>query len=633
MAQGEKQRAGYSQFACIGSGFSAIGLGATLKRWYGITDVRFFERHDQLGGTWFANQYPGKLGVPNFLHRVMRIDMTGCACDVPSILYSFSFAPNPKWTRILASAQELWEYLYKVANDYDLPSKMRFGVEVVRCEWIESTKRWRLEIRNLEDGAIFFHECQFLFSGTGILVTPREPDMPGIETFKGPVFHAARWRKDVSLKDKNVALIGNGCTASQIVPKVVGETRHLTQYIRSKHWIIPPIDVPHTKTISWLFQYVPGLMAFVRFCVFLYAENDMRGFYMTRAGERYRKSRERNATRYIRKTAPERYHDLLIPDFEIGCKRRIFDPGYCEALHATNLDVLDDPIEEVLPDAIRTKGGKVTKADVIVLANGYSTNQFMSGIEVVGRNGVTIDKHWEKFDGPEAYNCIALNEFPNFFMILGKFPLLTALHLSRMYWKKLTRCQGPNTATGHTSTIMAAENGINYALRVIKPVLDGYADTVEVKSEAEERYSRQLQEDLHKTVWWGGCVSWYNVAGRSGKKWNSMTYPHSQAHYWYKCLFPTYEDWSYTVCQASGGWPWFHQIDDGSILIVLKQMTPGAARRKFLRRALKIVLWMGVLVSALGVGASLRKNSHGLNQYLPHLLQAYQAVRTRLPFW
>ncbi|OAQ86370.1 monooxygenase [Purpureocillium lilacinum] len=567
MAQGEKQRAGYSQFACIGSGFSAIGLGATLKRWYGITDVRFFERHDQLGGTWFANQYPG------------------CACDVPSILYSFSFAPNPKWTRILASAQELWEYLYKVANDYDLPSKMRFGVEVVRCEWIESTKRWRLEIRNLEDGAIFFHECQFLFSGTGILVTPREPDMPGIETFKGPVFHAARWRKDVSLKDKNVALIGNGCTASQIVPKVVGETRHLTQYIRSKHWIIPPIDVPHTKTISWLFQYVPGLMAFVRFCVFLYAENDMRGFYMTRAGERYRKSRERNATRYIRKTAPERYHDLLIPDFEIGCKRRIFDPGYCEALHATNLDVLDDPIEEVLPDAIRTKGGKVTKADVIVLANGYSTNQFMSGIEVVGRNGVTIDKHWEKFDGPEAYNCIALNEFPNFFMILG-----------------------PNTATGHTSTIMAAENGINYALRVIKPVLDGYADTVEVKSEAEERYSRQLQEDLHKTVWWGGCVSWYNVAGRSGKKWNSMTYPHSQAHYWYKCLFPTYEDWSYT-------------------------MTPGAARRKFLRRALKIVLWMGVLVSALGVGASLRKNSHGLNQYLPHLLQAYQAVRTRLPFW
>ncbi|KYK59859.1 hypothetical protein DCS_00993 [Drechmeria coniospora] len=567
MGPGEKQPVGYSQFACIGSGFSAIGLGATLKRWYGITDVRFFERHEDLGGTWFVNTYPG------------------AACDIPSILYSFSFAPNPKWTRVLPSSGELWDYLKTVAAEYDLPSKMSFGVVVERCEWIEATHRWRLHLRKASDGSTYAHECQFLFSGTGILVQPREPDMPGIESFQGPVFHAARWRSDVALEGKNVAVIGNGCTATQIVPNIIEGAEHVTQFARSKHWMIPPIDVPQTQTIQWLFGHVPGLMALVRAAVFVYAENDMRGFYMTKAAARFRAGREAEATRYIKKHAPAKYHDMLIPDFEIGCKRRIFDCGYLKALHAPNLDVVDDPIVEILPQGIRTKNGSVTKTDVIVLANGYSTNQFMAGIEVAGRNGVTLGEHWSKFDGPEAYNCVAMNEFPNFFMILG-----------------------PNSTTGHTSTIMAVENGINYALRVLKPVLDGDATTVEVKHEAEARYSRQMQEDLHKSVWWGGCQSWYNTAGkRSGKTWNSMTYPHSQAHYWYKCLFPNYQDWTYTL-------------------------TPGAPRRLFLRRVLKLVLWTGAFISAIQMSLLVRKNGLKLNNYLVYLLQGYQKVRGFLPF-
>lgn len=449
---------------------------------------------------------------------------------------------------MLSSSQQLHEYLVAVANDHDLPSKMTFGAQVVRCEWRADTTRWRLTVR-LNNGRHFLHESQFLFGATGLLVTPRAPDLPGLDSFAGTVFHAARWPPGLSLAGKDVALVGNGCTAAQIVPSIVAETRHLTQYMRSKHWIIPPLAIPH-RTINRLLPYVPGLLALMRFCVFLVAENDWRGFYMTRAGERFRKDRERSAIRYIRDTAPAKFHDKLTPDLPIGCKRRIYDPGYCRALHAPNFDLLDDPIAEVVPDGIRTRDGTLTKADVIILANGYATNEFMTGIDMVGRGGVTLAQHWQAYDGPEAYNCVALSDFPNFFMILGSRRRRLPPRPGRCMRVLTCWGPGPNTATGHTSTVMAMENAINYALRIIKPVLDGDADTAEVKPEAEAAYSRQMQSDLRKTVWWGGCSSWYKTAGRSGRMWNSMTYPHSQAHYWYRCLFPVYDDWKYTVC-----WP------------------------------------------------------------------------------
>lgn len=347
----------------------------------------------------------------------------GCACDVPSILYSFSFAPNPEWTRVLPSAAELWAYLNKVAHDYHLPAKMTFGADVTRCEWLPRSRRWRLHVRSVDDGSVSLHECQFLFTGAGVLSKPREPDLPGLDSFAGPVFAAARWRHDVDLEAKRVAVVGNGCTAAQIVPNILDKTRHLTQYIRSKHWITPPIDVPHTKTMQWLFGHVPGFMALVRFVVFCAAEHDLRGFFMTKAGARYRARREAQTASYMRKMAPEKYHGLLVPEFELGCKRRIFDPGYLRALHEPNVTLTDDPIVEVLPHAVRTKSGVTTETDVIVLATGYATNQFLSGIQVVGREGVTLDQHWRSFDGPEAYNCCALSEFPNFFMILGTSPV------------------------------------------------------------------------------------------------------------------------------------------------------------------------------------------------------------------
>ncbi|KAJ4201499.1 hypothetical protein NW767_006587 [Fusarium falciforme] len=400
MASEKASRKNYSQFACIGTGFSAICLGATLKRWYGISDIQFFERYSDLGGTWFGNTYPG------------------CACDVPSALYSYSFEPNPNWSRVLPSHDELWRYLKQVADKYHLPPKMSFGTNVEKCEWIDQVKRWRLHVRHINTDNVFTHECQFLFAGAGQLVQPRELDVPGVENFKGPIFHSSKWRHDVELEGKNVVVFGNGCTAAQIVPSIVGKTKHLTQVIRAKHWILPPIDGVQTDAMRKMFKYIPGSMALQRFLVFLAAENELRGFPMTKSAAKFRQNRRKQAEQYMRHTAPAKYHDMLIPDFEVGCKRRIFDSGYLEALHSKNLTLTNTPAVEIVANGVKTEDGFI-EADVIVMANGYITNKFLGGIEVFGKNG-TLNEHWDSFGGAEAYNCSSMSGFPNFFILLGK---------------------------------------------------------------------------------------------------------------------------------------------------------------------------------------------------------------------
>ncbi|KAG9494849.1 hypothetical protein J7337_013078 [Fusarium musae] len=456
MTSMKESTSSYSQFACIGAGFSGIALGVTLKRWYKITDIRFFERHSDLGGTWYANKYPG------------------AACDVPSVLYSYSFEPNPNWSRVLPSQEELWKYQKHVADKYDLPSKMTFGVEVQKCQWIEERKRWVLDVRDYKTGAIFQHECRFLFAGSGILVTPREIDIPGSEDFKGSIFHTSQWRSDVDVSGKNVVVIGNGCTAAQIVPSIVNKTKHLTQIVRAKHWMLPPIDGPYTDFMKSVFKYLPGTMMIQRLLIFLFAEIELKAVPMTTSAAKFRQKRRAYAEKFMRDTAPAKYHDLLIPDFEIGCKRRIYDSGYLASLHSKNLTLTNERALKIVENGVETDRGFV-EADVIVLANGFSTNTFLEGVEVVGRDE-TLTQHWESFGGAEAYNCSAMSGFPNFFMLLG-----------------------PNATTGHTSAIMAIENSVNFALRILKPVLGSPNGVIELDRDAEERYVNRIQHDLSKT--------------------------------------------------------------------------------------------------------------------------------------
>ena len=494
----------YSQFTCIGAGVSGIGLGATLKRWYGITDIQIFERHDGYGGTWFVNSYPG------------------AACDVPVALYSFSFETNPDWTRVLPTKDELLRYLHRVANKYGLLERMRFRSTVERAEWIEEDARWRLTIRDGATDTTFIHETQFLFAGTGHFSSPRELDIPGAETFQGPVVHSARWDPNLDITNKRVIVIGNGCTGNQLVPSIVGQTKHLTHLVRSKHWVMPPMDAAVPGWARTLLK-TPGAMTLHRLAVFLGAENSYRGFPMTARAQRFRNRQRASAERYMRSAAPAKWHDKVVPDFEVGCKRRIFDSGYLDSLHRDNMTLTDETPLEVVPNGIRTASG-VIEADVIILANGFQTNTFLGGIDVIGRRGVTMEEHWSSSGGPGAYNCTSMSGFPNFFCLLG-----------------------PNTATGHTSGIIAIENTINYGLRVLRPCIEGRASVADVRREAEEEYVADIQRALRKTVWFSGCESWYVKGGVGGERWNSMSYPYTQAHFWYRCLFPRWSDWEFSV--------------------------------------------------------------------------------------
>ncbi len=341
---------------------------------------------------------------------------------MPSALYSYSFEPNANWTRVLPSYGELWSYLDRVATKYDLKKKMSFGSSVERCEWIEESARWRMTIRHIKSNTILVHECQFLFCATGQLVQARDIDVPGSETFEGPIFHTSRWRSDVDLKDKKVVIFGNGCTAAQVVPSIVKQTKSLTQFVRSKHWILPGIDREVPSWATTVMKWVPGLMTLQRLAVFLGAENSLRGFPLTEAGRRFRAKQRAVAEHYMRSAAPAKYHDMLVPDFEVGCKRRIFDSGYLQSLHEKNLTLTDEKPLEIVPKGVRTAKG-VVEADVIVLANGFVTNQFLIGVDVRGQGGKTLQEHWKTAGGVEAYNCSVLSGFPNFFILLGKIRL------------------------------------------------------------------------------------------------------------------------------------------------------------------------------------------------------------------
>ncbi|KAF1982399.1 FAD/NAD(P)-binding domain-containing protein [Aulographum hederae CBS 113979] len=488
----------FSRVACIGTGLSGVALGAQLKRWYGIDDIKFFDRHGTNGGTWSINQYPG------------------CACDIPSALYSYSFEKNPNWTKRLTPNSEMKAYVDGVVEKHNLRGKMVFATEVKRCVWSDQSQTWTLFVRNVQTGHEYRHQAQILFSAAGQLVEPKPCEIQGHETFKGAIFHSARWNQEANLAGKNVVVIGNGCTAAQIVPSLAPRVKSLTQLIRSKHWICPGTNLNYGAFSRWAFKYIPFALALHRFQIFMLLETDFVSFYMNWLGSWLRKRQRITVEKFMREAGPAKYHDILIPDFDFGCKRRIFDDGYMKSLHRDNVTLSDEKILEIVPDGIKTSRGFVP-ADVIVLATGFKTNDFLEKVEVVGQKNRTLKEHWADYPGPEAYNCTTMSGFPNFFLLLG-----------------------PNAATGHTSALMASENTINYALRVSKSVLTGKARSVELKEEAEKKYVYALQAALKGRVWSAGCKTWYV----NDNEWNAMAYPWSQAHFWYRSLFPVWSDWT-----------------------------------------------------------------------------------------
>ncbi|CUS10077.1 unnamed protein product [Tuber aestivum] len=509
----------YTDVVCIGAGLSGIAVGARLKTHYPHASAHFYDRNTDLGGTWHVNTYPG------------------AACDVPSALYSFSFAMNAAWSCVTPSQVEIKEYVLRVAREYGIPERTTLGAEVLGCEWVDGRGVWKVRVRRKGEGeekGEWEHECRVLFSAVGGLVHPNVPEVDGMGEFRGRVCHSAEWDRGIELKGKDVVVVGNGCrspplyllstptdrlplgSAAQIVPAVAEVAASVTQIIRSSHWLVKAPKINYTSWIQWIFRNIPLANRLHRFLIFLLIEESFRLFGSSESSKRYRARRRPVLEKYMREASPEEYHGILIPDYEVGCKRRVLDDGYLKSLHDPHVALVKSAITRITPTGIQTSAGSHHKAQVIIFATGFRTGYFP--LPIIGKHGVSITDHFAELGGPGAYKTTAIHGFPNFFMLLG-----------------------PNAATGHTSALMAIENTVEYALRVLRPVLGrrGRTVAVEVRQEKEKEWVLNAQSELARMVWGSGCRTWYNT--ESG--WNAMTYPWSQAHFWWHSLWVSWDDW------------------------------------------------------------------------------------------
>jgi cation diffusion facilitator CzcD-associated flavoprotein CzcO len=365
--------------------------------------------------------------------------------------------------------------------------------------------------------------AKIVISAVGGLVEPKGwPDeIPGLEKFQGSVFHSARWDDSVDFTDKNVVVVGTGCSSAQLVPRLPNapyNAKSVTQLMRSPPWVVPAFPAPGgdewwEKNSPTLMKYCPGLLQTLRFMIFAGAEDlFFKMFPDTPKAAKHRKIAEDATIARMKKIVPKKYHEILTPNYGIGCKRRIFDKRWFPSLNDPKIDLTTQPLTRVNeksvvigpgvvypPDAKSDLPEKEVPADIIVLANGFDTTKWLHPLKVAGKGGKDLVDTMEERGGAQAYQGTAMDGFPNFFIIFG-----------------------PNTATGHSSVVMASENMVNYSLKFIKPILSGEVSTVDVKHEAEVAYTTDLQKSLKKTIWMsGGCTSWYYT--KDG--WNSTVYP------------------------------------------------------------------------------------------------------------
>ncbi|CAG8065033.1 unnamed protein product [Penicillium olsonii] len=537
----------YYPVLIVGAGESGVAMGCRLKEVLGRDQFRIFERQSGIGGTWWINRYPG------------------AACDIPAALYSFSFCQKKDWSTLHPSGPELAQYMADVCEKYQIVDKIQFNTDVKELRWIEEDEEWEVTLSHLVPGTgdLAQHErdrlasqnghhavyvkteivrAKIVVSGVGGLVEPKTPpkDIPGFDDFKGEIMHTARWNDEIDLRGKDVIMVGSGCSAAQVLPEIAraeAGVRSITQLMRTPPWvqpdIIPPKHLPaYEKWSPRLMTHVPGLLSVTRTVLFLMFEQTYFKWFTDSAySRRARPKGEKVFLDHMRAVAPSEYHEILTPNYSLGCKRRIIDGTWYRALNAPNVELTTQPLVRVNAKSITLGPGshyppdkpvahqpRDLPADVIIMANGFETNQWLHPLKVIGRQGQDMEEVWRERGGAQAYQGIAMDSFPNFFMLFG-----------------------PNTATGHTSVIFATENAVNYSLKFIEPILNGRVSSYEVTEDAEREWTTQIQDDLQKTVFrLGVCSSWYST----DEGWNSSTYPYTQVHYWYRCTFPYWGHWS-----------------------------------------------------------------------------------------
>ncbi|TNC24667.1 NAD(P)/FAD-dependent oxidoreductase [Amycolatopsis alkalitolerans] len=439
----------------------------------GFTDFTVFERAGDIGGVWRENTYPG------------------AACDVPSPLYSYSFAPNPTWSRRYSEQPDILDYLRRTAKDAGVLDRVRLNTEVTGAEFDEETGRWRIETG---DGETV--EADVLIPAVGQLSRPAMPDIPGAGTFTGEIFHSARWRHDVDLSGKRVAVIGTGASAIQFVPRIQPEVAHLTVFQRSAPYVIPKPDRAYREWHHRLFRALPVTQLAGRLGVWTSGE------FLTMAltsAQPLGKIVELLFRTQLRLQVPDaRLRARLIPDYRAGCKRVLFSTEWFPALTKSNVDVVTDRITGITPDGVRT-GAAEHAADVIIYGTGFKATEFLAPMRIRGAGGRELAGEWA--GGAHAYLGISVPGFPNMFLIYG-----------------------PNTNLGGNSIIYMMEHQCRYVLQILEQIAAGRASVVDVRREVAESFDAEVQRRLSRSVW-SGCQSWYrDESGRISTNWPGLVW-------------------------------------------------------------------------------------------------------------
>ena len=454
MTNGERRL----RFAIIGAGMSGI-LSAIKLEEAGYRDYAVYEKADRLGGTWRENTYPG------------------IACDVPSHLYSYSFAPNPDWSHHFAPGAEIQAYFAGVARRYGVAERMRFGTEIARCVFRDG--RWQLETTGGDR-----HEADVVIAPTGVLHHPNLPDIAGLDSFAGARFHSARWDHGVPLDGRRIGIIGTGSTAVQIVSALVDRVAKLTLFQRTAQWIAPQDNLLYTSEERAEFRRHPEALRALREQMSrTFADNfsnavvDASSPQMKLLEDVCRANLETNVQDPV-------LREQLRPSYRAACKRLIISPDFYAAIQKPNAELVTDAIERVEPRGVRTRDGRLHELDVLVLATGFRADRFMRPMQVIGRNDTRLDDVWGK--RPVAYLSISIPDFPNLFML-----------------------NGPNGPVGNFSLIEVAELQMAYILKLVEEIRAGRCDAISPSAAATAAFDAARVEAAKNTVWITGCRSWY----------------------------------------------------------------------------------------------------------------------------
>ncbi len=454
----------------IGAGAGGLCTGAQLKR-AGVESFTIVDAAPSVGGTWRDNTYPG------------------AACDVPSHLYSFSFAPEPGWSRKFAPQPEILRYFESLVDRFDLGPNLRLGNAVTAVRWDEDAVRWRV---SLDDGSELIADV--VVSGTGQLNRPRYPDITGIESFEGTTFHSARWDHDHDPRGRRVGVIGNAASAIQFVPEIAPKVDRLVIFQRSANWVIPKPDRPYREWEQQLYRRAPAVLAASRARIFLRLDLN---FGLMKQGSWQGKLIERTVTRGLLKVEGDRLpREALVPDYPPGCKRLLISNDWYPALMRSNVEVELSPIVRATANGLETEDGTHHDLDTIIYATGFDTTGFLMPMQITGEDGTELHEAWGGV--PRAHLGLCVPGFPNLFMLYG-----------------------PNTNLGHNSILYMIEGQVDYLLQCLTELVSTDTSALAVHPAAMAASNRRLDEELGSTVWASGCGSWYKTeAGVITNNWS-----------------------------------------------------------------------------------------------------------------